>query len=267
MEEEFQIFSTIRWDPNLLNAPQAGYSDVGWNQSPSPFYMLDFHRDRMLRAAEHWGWEKAIDTLTGDQGLRSLEAFLSKEIENANPKGPLRVKVLLTKDGSLDVIIADTPSVSLETLFPSSLSTVQLDGPGFTVEVDETSITRSPFTHHKTTSRRIYDEARTRSKAVGAGPGEILLVNADDGSVMEGSITTPYFWRNDRWVTPPVSREFSATVGSGGNSGTTRRWALERNLVVEKSVLADSIVDGERIWLSNGLKGFFHGTVKLGDES
>ncbi|KAI1270065.1 aminotransferase [Xylariaceae sp. FL1019] len=267
MEEEFQIFSTIRWDPNLLNAPQAGYRDVGWNQSPSPIYMLDFHRDRMLRAAQHWGWERGVDTLAGDQGLRTFEAFLRKEAEHANSKGPLRVKALLNKDGSLGVIIADTPPVSLERLFPSSLSTELLDGPGFTVEIDNTSTTRSPFTHYKTTSRRMYDEARTRSRAVAAGPGEVLLVNADDGSVMEGSITTPYFWRNNRWVTPPVSRDFSTKVGSGGNSGTTRRWALERNLVAEKTILANSIVDGERIWLSNGLKGFFHGTMKLGNES
>ncbi len=76
-----------------------------------------------------------------------------------------------------------------------------------------------------------------------------------ENEVMEGSITTPYFWRRGRWVTPPES--------AGGNIGTTRRYALEAELCVEETVRKDSVADGEAIWLSNGARGWGWGKVEM----
>lgn len=76
---------------------------------------------------------------------------------------------------------------------------------------------------------------------------EVLIINYDD-EIMEGSITTPYFWRGRRWVTPPAS--------AGGNVGITRRYALDAGLCVEETIMKNSIVDGEAIWLSNGARGW-----------
>lgn len=36
-----------------------------------------------------------------------------------------------------------------------------------------------------------------------------------------------------------------------------------RNLVTAQIVFADSLVDGEECWISNGLRGFICGKVKL----
>ena len=74
----------------------------------------------------------------------------------------------------------------------------------------------------------MYDAARERANIRPGVMKEVLVVNRDDQSVMEGSTTTPYFWRDGRWVTPPVSAKFSWKDGSGGQDGTSRRWALER---------------------------------------
>lgn len=75
----------------------------------------------------------------------------------------------------------------------------------------------------------MYDAARKRAHIdVPSAKQEVLLVNVMDGSIMEGSITTPYFFRNGRWVTPPVKAWYEAGADSGGNDGTSRRWALER---------------------------------------
>ena len=85
------------------------------------------------------------------------------------------------------------------------------------------------------------DGARARAAPPLAPPDprEVLLVN-EDGLVMEGSISTCYFWRGGRWVTPVVSAPYTEVdaatgpggsgpdPGSGGNDGTTRRWALKR---------------------------------------
>lgn len=57
------------------------------------------------------------------------------------------------------------------------------------------------------------------------------------------------------WVTPPLN--------SGCNASTTRAYALARGMCREESVRADSIVDGEEVWLSNGLRGFIPGIIKI----
>lgn len=71
---------------------------------------------------------------------------------------------------------------------------------------------------------------------------------------MEGSITTPYFLRAGKWITPAASE--------GGNVGTTRRWALEMGLCVEGRVDRASVSRGEVVWLSNGVKGWGWGRVE-----
>lgn len=73
---------------------------------------------------------------------------------------------------------------------------------------------------------------------------------------MEGTLTTPYFFRCGSWVTPKAT--------SGGNIGTTRRWALENGLCVEAIVKAEDLIDGELVWLSNGVRGFGLGPLDLG---
>ncbi|KAI1497104.1 aminotransferase [Biscogniauxia marginata] len=275
MADDFQLFTSLRYDPALLKLPTEGFADIGWNGQPSPFYMLDFHRDRMLRAATHWGWIAAVDTLAGDQGLKRLQAFL-QDITRHVGHGPHRVKIILARDGSLSHEIRPTPQTPLNNLFPAYIlepacenlvpakeGRAQGRTPvrdfGFDILIDNQNTAKSEFTHFKTTHRPMYDEARSRARLSLADKKEVLLVNSHDGSVMEGSISTPYFWRDGQWVTPPVPELYNVVQGSGGNDGTTRKWALERNLVTEQVVPVDSLVDGEECWISNGIRGFISG--------
>ncbi|KAI0455013.1 putative 4-amino-4-deoxychorismate protein [Xylaria acuta] len=274
--DELRLFTTIRCDPALLKAPGQGFVDAGWNRNPSPFYMLDFHRDRVLNAAIHWGWDAAVRTLEGENGLRILESFLQTNIPEVADT-PHQAKVLVDRDGALSVIKRPTAPVNLNNLFPSHLPApschvVKGSSEGkipernfeFEILVDRQATAKSEFTHFKTTHRPMYEGARERAGILNLiDKKEVLLVNSEDGSIMEGSITTPHFWRNGRWVTPPIPEIYDISQGSGGNYGTSRRWALERNLVAEEIVHVDSLVDGEEIWISNALKGFVHGRVKL----
>ncbi|KAI0390535.1 putative 4-amino-4-deoxychorismate protein [Xylariaceae sp. FL0594] len=274
--EKLQLFTTLRCDPALMTISPADSTDLGWNSKPSPFYMLDFHRDRLLKAALHWGWDAAVKALEGDDGLRTLDKFLRENVQDAAHE-PYRAKVLVDRDGVLSIVKAPTGPVSISNLFPSRLpapsghteppspasARVPQRNLDFEVLLDREATAKTEFTHFKTTYRPMYDEARRRTSIGLTDKKEVLLVNDRDGSIMEGSITTPYFWRGGRWVTPPISKEFDPTQGSGGNNGTTRRWALERNLAVEEVVLASSLVDGEECWISNGVRGFIHAKVKL----
>lgn len=72
---------------------------------------------------------------------------------------------------------------------------------------------------------------------------------------MEGTLTTPYFFRDGRWITPAEE--------CGGNRGTTRRWALDAGLCEEGVLRRESVREGEVVWLSNGVRGFGWGVVEL----
>ena len=105
----------------------------------------------------------------------------------------------------------------------------------------------------------VYDNARKSlpsAKLNGDKPllQEILLMNPSR-DIMEGSLTTPYFFRRGKWITPAAS--------CGGNLGTTRRWALEHHLCAEGSIKDQDLREGEVIWLSNGVRGWGWGKLDL----
>ncbi|GKT60510.1 aminodeoxychorismate lyase [Colletotrichum tofieldiae] len=270
MSNDFQLFTSLRFDPGLIGVPKRRLANAGWNaKMTSPFYMLDFHRDRMLRAATHWNWTPAIESISGSAGLQRLTEAIESFLAQHGKETALRVKVLLSSEGHFSCEASSVPAVHLENLFPERLpppeSPKQAGDPSeespMEVVIDKTETPQSEYTHYKTTKRAMYDTARDRENIAPTDRKEVLLVNSKDGNIMEGSLTTPFFWRNGRWVTPPVSAKYSPENGSGGQDGTTRRWALERGLAVEEEVKADSIVDGEPCWVSNGVRGFTFGKL------
>lgn len=239
-DNDFQLFSSLRYDPLLLQVPARGLSHAGWNwTNPSPLYMLDYHRDRMLRAATHWGWDAAVKVLSGEAGLARLADSILRSVGEGQPS-PMRVKVSIAKDGQLGITCGRAAETSLANLFPEAFpapneppngvpgGSIPGKSPEYQVLVDGLRSARSEHTHFKTTKRAVYDGARRRAQIELPDQKEVLIVNETNGAVMEGSIATPYFWRGGRWVTPAVSKEYSTYQGNGGQDGTSRRWALER---------------------------------------
>ena len=279
MDENFHLFTSLRFDLSLLQLVGSQTDGLGWNSTKlSPYYMLDYHRDRMLRAASYWHWDKAVAAIDGTEGLARLESFITGQLVKDTSDSPRRVKVLLSQEGQLDLESSVVPETSLANLFPQQLvgpsDHSSADGqetrlgqlrlsPPYVVHLDDRPTRRSEYTHYKTTKRDMYDQARTRAglKPTDATQ-EVLIVDEATGSIMEGSLTTPYFLRGGRWVTPPVAEKFSTDDGSGGQDGTTRRWALERGVAVEEEVKARDVADGEAVWLSNGVRGFVFGKIK-----
>lgn len=238
MSDEFSLFTSLRYDTQLREVPGKDLNGAGWNfKNESSLYMLDFHRDRMLRAATHWKWQSAVDVLSGGDGLQNL-ARLVQDVVGPSQTSPLRLRILVSRGGEIKVQKFDTSELPLENLFPKRLPPpgsplVQGDPtrePQFTLLVDRAETSRSEYTHYKTTERAMYDSARERANIALTDLKEALVVNKDDGSVMEGTITTPYFWRDGQWATPPVATNFSWDSGSGGQDGTSRRWALTRSV-------------------------------------
>jgi len=141
--------------------------------------------------------------------------------------------------GEGDAVYGDPPRGEIYTILPDTKRTPP-----------------SPYTSYKTTSRDMYVSARERVGITdAAAKKEVLILSEREGEVMEGSLTSVFFWREGRWMTPPVA--------SGGQIGTTRRWALENGFCQEGVVGAENLIDGEECWISNGVRGFNLGKVKL----
>ncbi|KAJ5455481.1 Aminotransferaseclass IV [Penicillium sp. IBT 31633x] len=245
--QSFEIISSLRYEPGLSNTACHHTSSYPDPQN-SPYYLLAYHRDRLIAAASHFQWNEALDCLRQD--LESFEALLNASIPDRSKAW--RLRVVVNRKGMVRVEANPTASIDPMNLSIPSLHT----NPSLSVwrvYIDTQSTIPSGFTTHKTTARDEYTSARLRAGIMSlTDPAEVLVVNPD-GEVMEGSITTPYFLRNNKWITPPLS--------SGGNAGTTRRYALSQGFCLEQIIFRDELVDGETCWLSNGVRGFMRGQV------
>ena len=120
-EPDFQLFSSLRYDPLLtsLSINTEHWDDE--NVTGSPFYMLPFHRDRLLEAAKQFGWKAAISQVAGKEGFSRLLKKLNEAIP-PNSTTPLRVRALLSRDGIITVETNPTPPVSKFNLYPLHLN-------------------------------------------------------------------------------------------------------------------------------------------------
>ena len=159
---------------------------------------------------------------------------------------PAQIRIAISSAGDMTIESFATPPVPSQCLFPMSLS--RDPDPAthlWSSTLADHPITPSFYTQHKTNRRSHYDDARAARQTADAS-AETLVRNTE-GELMEGCLTTPYLWRDGGWVTPRVK--------AGGNRGTTRKWALFNNYATEGEILIDELVDGEMVWLSNGVHG------------
>jgi branched-subunit amino acid aminotransferase/4-amino-4-deoxychorismate lyase len=72
---------------------------------------------------------------------------------------------------------------------------------------------------------------------------------------MEASLCTMYFYRHGTWVVPAYE--------SGGMVSATKLWAIDSGFCAERPIKLDEVEDGETVWLSNALRGFFLGKISI----
>lgn len=169
----------------------------------------------------------------------------------------LRINYKVYTDGRTTSDIRAIPRIPLSHLFPTNLGhpNDRPDEVAWTVSLDCQPTVIGADTMYKTWDRRCYDRARASAKVVTYDERKEVLLYNENGAVMDASITTPYFFRNGRWTTPKTD--------SGGQQGTTRRWALERGLCKEAIISTKDLQDGEVIWLSNAVRGYFRARFVL----
>ncbi|KAF1936865.1 hypothetical protein EJ02DRAFT_438247 [Clathrospora elynae] len=239
---EFQLFTSLRYDPLLLESEENSRSDLNF-VTPSPFYMLAYHRDRMVEAAQHFEFFEVEKRLRDGKALHDkLSRDVRTHIEKSGKDEVLKLRLLFDKAANLTVEFSAIPAVPLSTLYPPSLDppnqalkqhpantfkpspltggaltlgpTDSLSAatstppppPEWAIALDKAPTPSSPFTLLKTTKRDMYDQSRER--ALPANPAdpahrEVMLYN-EVNELTEGSLTSLYLFRGGRWVTPPV---------------------------------------------------------------
>ncbi|KAI9844433.1 MAG: hypothetical protein M1838_002191 [Thelocarpon superellum] len=284
----FSLITSLRYDHQLLRCP-ANDDLSGPSRSPSPFYMLQYHIDRLWEAAANFGWDSLCNRLAEPGMAANMTELLQLQIcqfhQNAMRAAsdaereliPLKVRVRFDQTGLMTADYSIMSGVTKEHLFPHPRraspvlrpvgedkhtpldSSDHLLSPWararvqpWRVYLDPARTWPSPFTRFKTTEREMYSEARARLGIEKSDPAEVILINPW-GELMEGSLMSVYFWRGGRWVTPPIA--------SGGQMGTTRRWMVEHELCDEEIVRITSVVVGEECYLSNGVRGLIPGII------
>lgn len=257
VSEGFQITTIVRYESGLLASQTSQACIADKFMTIDDFYLLASHQDKLMSAAKHFNWPvQLIELYSGTRGLQVLFAKLLLHIhEDRKADAPLQVLVALAKDGTLN--IRSSPALMPGLLFPTDLSDRKRepnlrDSRGLYKRVPvqvliDDQISLSFGTIWSSSVRNSsFDKASTTRES---------LIVSQYSEVLQGQFTTPYFLRNGAWITPA----FSGVVANS----VTRRYALENGLCKEGIVLKSSLKDGEDCWLSDGVRGFFQGTICL----
>lgn len=262
MDEDpaFRVITSLRWIRGygtIMLEPDLSLQDIK---------LLKYHRDRLVAAAQTFSWHAALSKLRSNE-VKPLTACIRDHFQNPAETDGIevyKVRLALSKDGTLGAESSVIEVVPADGLFDFALVPKTLDWPlrpkvPCIVYIDTVRSTPSDFTVHKTNFRKPYDEARARAGITHSGPlqAEVLLYNQDQ-EIMEASLSAAYFFRGGRWLTP------SGTCG--GNASVTRRLALEAGLCKEGVVTVDQVKEGEQMWLSNAVRGFFCGIIRAGKQ-
>jgi len=246
---DYYLISSLRYDKEALLSAQWNASRNGDKQSP--YMLLPYTVDRLVMAAKVHSWATPKE-LTLDQ----LEILCDASLEGKDLSRSYKIRILLSHQGEISVESTPIPKLDdPEGLFiaatPDPTSTLTIMEPPISVYLDTEPTSPSMFTSTKTTRREAYNLARARVGIPAIGvelgtPNDVALFRPG-GQVMETSIRNIAFWREDRWVTPPLR--------VGCLPGIARRLLVEEGKIVEGEILTTDLKDGEILLLFNAVEG------------
>ncbi|CAG8742086.1 5426_t:CDS:2, partial [Dentiscutata erythropus] len=188
---EFELLESILYEP------------------PDGFFLLDKHLSRLRNSAKFFFQDPNygfFENCTSLEFSKTVKARLIQHVESLDKDVKQRVRLTVSKDGEIDIT-----SATLDKLYTPAL----LEEP-LKIKLD-TTFTPSDniFLTHKTTNRKVYDEARKRL-GLGPKPGsdsknnifDTLLFN-EKNEITECSISNiavQFYDENKKlfWKTPKV---------------------------------------------------------------
>ena len=181
------------------------------------FFLLEEHLERLQSSAEYFGYACNMEAVKN-----TLEAGAQTWKKNAT-----RVRLLLAKNGSVTVMGEPAPELRPFTVRWAGKPVNDAD----------------PMLYHKTTHRRVYDEALLNR----GDADDVLLWNARE-ELTESCLANVMVKLDGVWCTPPLS--------SGLLPGTMRRYLLEKGEVREAVITRDTVGKASEVALVNSVRGW-----------
>lgn len=250
---DFQLLSTMRYDPGLSSVPPELVEDV----TKKNFFLFKEHVDRLSYSL---GMMRALykDTHSLPK-VNVSESFLLEKLLVAMTEGhvpvsdSLKIRFLLSLDGDAKVEFYSTPFRA--NLYDGYQEVAIPDSEIWDVYIDTEESAISPFTSFKTTHRNVYNAARERMLP-GLRPGkeEVILKNTFK-MALEGSISNFAVKRDSdgKWITPRLK--------SGCLCGVMRNKLLSKRYIYADNVYWKDLKVGQEVLLFNGIMGVVRGRI------
>jgi para-aminobenzoate synthetase/4-amino-4-deoxychorismate lyase len=188
---------------------------VRWSTEGS-FWLLERHLERLIDSARYF-----------DIPLDPAEIRAALRAGVAGRSGSLRVRLAVSRAGNISVETGPVPAAATVVAAVDSMP------------VDPSDV----FLYHKTSNRRIYDEATARSENV----DDVILVNPS-GEVTETTIGNLAVEIDGVWSTPPIP--------AGLLPGTYRAELIATGRLSERSITVAELKSASRLARVNALRGW-----------
>lgn len=183
------------------------------------YFLLDCHLTRLANSAAYFS--RPVDI--GE--IREKLSVIAREL----PPCPHRIRVVVPQENG--------PILEAQTLLP-------LPHP-YRVRVARRPVnSRDPFLYHKTTHRRVYEQALEDAP----GYDDVLLWN-EKGEITESCIANIVVEMDGWLLTPPVH--------TGLLAGTYRSLLIEQNKVIEESITVQNLLRCSRVYMINSVRGMW----------
>jgi para-aminobenzoate synthetase/4-amino-4-deoxychorismate lyase len=179
------------------------------------YFLLPEHISRICASAEYFSYP-----FSRDKALAMLDAF----IQTLGGK-TCKVRMLLSKDGGIDI--------NSEPVKPA--------GPIRVAMAKSPVNSNNVFLYHKTTNRRIYEEAKASRPEF----DDVILYN-ERGEITEGSSSNIVVELDGKLFTPPVS--------CGLLGGTFRSSLIKAGVISERVISVEDMKDCSRIYFINSVR-------------
>jgi len=175
-------------------------------------FLLERHLKRLAGSADYFDF--------------SLNETVRNKLLDLSFACPMRIRLIVNKDGSFDLQTLEIPPVDGEVKLAIAKE-----------QVDSGDV----FLYHKTTSRSVYEKAKAEFPNV----DDVLLFN-ERGEVTESCIANVVVELDGRKVTPPVS--------CGLLAGTFRDELIAKGEIEERIVTLADLKRAKTVWLINSVR-------------
>lgn len=189
------------------------------------FPLLPYHLKRLTESARYFNFP--LD-------LKSVQERLTA-CAKAHPQGLYKVRLLIDRIGKI-VVEAEATKPILNRMTA--------------VLAKEPADSSDPFLFHKTTHRKVYDQAQ---QDVGSAFTALLWNKL--GELTEFTIGNLVVEKDGHYFTPPVQ--------SGLLAGTFRQQLLDNGTIEERIIHKDSLCEWDKIWFINGVRGWVEIDIEI----